>query len=271
MMELPQLGRVPRTWTLHGKTPEDDPTVFQLEQAVMIYRRHRWDPGNSDVYATLHDIERNRRGGPRLAAGVPATTEGCADFARAIAERAAFSGFLSPRFLYMGPRVTAWWRAPASARVWFDAAPEPDGGRDHMLVGKRSAITPHPGLVFILANESWHVYAVAGAERPEPGTRLYRSPYFNVYASGAICEGNIERPKRVTPETLARFESAFFDSRFTHPNTSRIVAYKGGAGAFWKAMLAGRWKVFPERHLVKLKSTLLDQLKKLEGGPHERD
>jgi PRTRC genetic system protein B len=274
MLELPQLGRVPRTWTRHDK--DDTRTVFQLEQAILVYQHRHWMSGggpNSEVYATIHAIERNRRGGPHLAAGTPATVEGCTAFVRELADRAAFAGFMSPNILYVGPRVTAWWRAPAPARVWFETerAPEDVGGRAHLKIGKRSAITPHPGLVFILANETWHVYAVLGAARPCPDTRLYRSPYFNVWDGGDICEGNIERPKQVTPETIARFERAFFDSRFTHPNTARLVNFKGGAGPFWTALLDARWKTFPEKHLVKLKVSLVDQLRKLEGGRHGRD
>jgi PRTRC genetic system protein B len=269
-LELPRLGNIKRTWTRHDDARGMHP-IYRIEYAILLYRHNAgWGSDGDDVYATIHNIERNRREGPHLAAGTPATVEGCTEFAKALADRSAFSGFMSPNMLYVGPRVAAWWRPSVPARVWFKTAPGPERNRDHLSIGTRSAITPHPGLVFMISDAGWHVFAVAGTERPGPATALYRSPYFNVYADGLLCEGNIERPKKVTPETIAGFERAFFDSRFTHPNAKHLVRFKGGAAAFWKAMLAGKWKDFPERCLLPLKTTLLDKLREMEGGARAR-
>lgn len=241
--------------------------VFELHRAILLYQCSQ---GGGQVYATLHQVERNRPGGPHLAAGVPATQENCAEFARAIADRAAFSGFLSPNLLYIGPRVVAWWRPPAPARVWFKTE---DADKPERHIGERSAITPHPGLVFIVAEGNWSVFALKGGKRPAQDEQLYRAPYFNVWLGGRICEGNIERPNRVTPETIATFERAFFESRFTHSNVQRsrdITSYEGGIYVFWRALLDGKYKAFPERFLIRERFTLVEQLRTLERGKDER-
>ncbi len=235
-----------------------DDSQVQLRSAILIYN------GQRQTYATLHDIERGR-GGARIGAGRPATVEACADFIRALADKSAFSGFLEPRMLYIGPRTVAWWRPPLPARVWFNTTAGPAADQSPVDIGKRSAVTPHPGLVFALHDGHWCIAAVKGRERPGPDTPLFTAPYFNVWDNSQICEGNVTRPENVTPETIAAFEAAFFNSQFTHPNMKKLVQFKGGAGAFWRAMLDGRYKKFPERVLLPRKTKLARWIKQLES------
>jgi PRTRC genetic system protein B len=238
---------------------------YELTSAILLYTSRTAMDG-TDVYATVHDIERNRPGGPRLAAGKPATTESCAAFARAMADRAAFSGWIAPEILFIGPRTVAWWRAPAVATMFFATIDDKDPARH---IGERNGRIQQPGLVHVLAEGDWSVFAVKGAARPGPATPLFHAPYFNVYANGGLCEGNIRRPKRVTPETLAEFERAFFHSRFTHPNedSRKLTRYRGGLHALWRDLLDGKHKTFPEGSLLPQgKDTLESLLRRLEKG-----
>lgn len=235
-----------------------DSSDYRLHSAILLYSAQ-----SNDVYATLHAVERGK-GGTRLGAGIPATAEACAGFVRALSDAAAFSGFIEPRMLYIGPRIAVWHRPPGSARVWFDTTGAAGADQTAAHIGSRTAITPHPGLVFALADGQWHVAAVKGSARPVPGTALHVAPYFNVWRGGHICEGNIRRPDKVTPETIAAFERAFFESRFTHPNMTRLVRFKGGAGALWTALLDGKFKTFPERALLPQKTTLAQWIRQLE-------
>lgn len=234
-------------------------STLKLSQAVLIYTAR----DNNEAYATLHDIDRGK-GGTRIGAGIPATTEACAGFIQLLADRAAFSGFIAPQILYIGPGTVAWWRPPAATRVWFNTKKPAAGDQTAVHIGERTAVTPHPGLVFALAAGEWYVAAVKGSARPDADTQLHVAPYFNVWKGGHICEGNVRRPRKVTPETIAAFERAFFESRFTHPNMQRLVKFKGGAGAFWTAMLDGEFKTFPERVLLPSETTLANWLKKME-------
>lgn len=243
-------------------------TTYELAAAILLY-------GNAQeraAYATVHEIERGK-GGLVLGPGTAATKSSIADLVRSLGERAGFSGFISHQLLYVGAGVVAWWRAPACTRVWFDTKDE-EGGKRKNPIGTRNAITPQPGLVFALAHGEWYVYAVKGDERPSANARLYRAPYFNVWTGGHICEGNIVRPGSVNAESLATFERAFFDSRFTHPNLHGprdLTTFKGGVYAFWRALLDGRWKVFPERYLVDDRATLAGRMKSLEDNRRRRN
>lgn len=238
--------------------------VYQLAHAILLYEA-RSAMGDADVYATIHNVERFRRGGPRLAPGTPATPEACAAFTRSIADRAAFAGWIAPEILFIGPRTVAWWRAPAAATVFF----ETEHNEAKRRLGMRQGRTPQPGLVHVLKDGQWHVYAVKGKDRPGPGTKLFRAPYFNVWKDGRICEGNVERPKRVTPDTLRKFERAFFDSRFTHPNDNsrQLTLYKRGVYELWRDLLDGKHKAFPEASLKPHgKHTLETLLRDMERG-----
>jgi PRTRC genetic system protein B len=234
-------------------------STLRLSQAVLIYTGRN----NSEAYATLHDIDRGK-GGTRIGAGRPATTEACAGFIQMLASNAAFSGFIAPQILYVGAGTVAWWRPPASTRVWFNTARPAQQDQTRAHIGERTGVTPHPGLVFALAAREWYVAALKGSARPHADTPLHIAPYFNVWRGGHICEGNVRRPRKVTPETIAAFERAFFESRFTHPNMDRLVRFKGGAGALWSALLDGKFKTFPERVLLPAGNTLAQWLKSLE-------
>lgn len=238
---------------------------YELKSAILLYESNGGGFREKDVYATVHPVERFRKGGPRLAAGIPATPEACAAFARSIVERAAFAGWIAQEILFVGPRTVAWWRPPAPATVFF----ETEHKESRRRLGTRQGSTPQPGLVHILKDGDWYVYAVKGTGRPGPRTPLYRAPYFNVWIEGRICEGNVARPGRVTPETLAKFERAFFDSRFTHPNANgrHLTRYRSGVYGLWRDLLDGKHKTFPEAALRPHgKHTLESLLRALERG-----
>ena len=96
-----------------------------------------------------------------------------------------------------------------------------------------------------------------GSERPTEETSLFRAPYFNVYADGGICTGNVQLAGGTTAERLRAWNDAFFGSFFTHPNVQgKIVTYKGGIFKFWTDMLDGRPPEFPEHVLVPCHQTL---------------
>ena len=229
---------------------------LHLAAAVLIY-----GDGKSGAYATVHAVEGEGKK-LRLEAGRPATRAACAGLARTLGEAATLSGFTPPALLYLGTQTIAWWRAPCRSRVFFAAPDDPE----RPGVGKRNAVVPHPGLVFAVTATGWHVAAVRGNARPGPETKLFRAPYFNVWKSGRICEGNVRLPERMSADMIADYERAFFDSNFTHPNDPRgLVKHKGGAIGFWIDMLTGRHPyVFPERVLAPLGCTLVGFVKKLE-------
>ena len=50
----------------------------------------------------------------------------------------------------------------------------------------------------------------------------------------------------MTAEKINAWNAAFLRSFFTHPNSKgKLVRYRGGAYAFWRDMLDGKFKPFP--------------------------
>lgn len=250
-----------------------DKPLWQLRQAVLIYM------SGAGAYATLHAIE-GEANAPRLGSGRPATKEACADLARKLGAMATLSGFVPPELCYLGARSIIWWRPAAKATLFFDTRKDPAGdqGQDALaakVLGKRSGSTPQPALVFAVNARKWFVYALRDSERPGPSTKLLRAPYFNVWASGEICEGNVRLPERLSPGALGEYERAFFDSNFTHPNVQgkeRLVQYKGNSYAFWREGLDRAWgDRFPVERLVPLDLTLQGLARRMEKTKESDD
>lgn len=264
-----------------------------LERAILIYGR-----GTSMVYASAHTIEvpeheeifktgeppRKRRSAPVIGPGVPLTRKSVADLAEALGAAVRFAGFVPTTVLYTGPDILAWW-CPAQTRpVYFRTDKDPAGdqpdqdqgddtkgraGRERLA--NRSGPAPHPALIFAATGREWFVRAAADlCLRPTPQTKLHRAPYFNVWESGRICTGNVRLPERLDTSTLVGYEDAFFNSRFTHPNTDRLVKYPGGAYTLWADMLDHATEgCFPQSALIPLEETLEDWIDNITKGNHD--
>lgn len=229
-----------------------------LRRAVLIY-----DGQQGSALATVHDIE-EVDGEPVIGAGQAMTSRAAMDLAKALLKRAAHGGFLPATVLYMDGDILVWWVPPARRHIAFrveDEHAEVFGGRE------RGEMVPHPGLVFAASSQVWRVWAVKGAGRPTPATALYQAPYFNVDGHGNICQGNAPVPEGNTVEKIDAWNDAFLRSYFTHPNgAGKLVCYRGGAYAFWRDMLDGRFRRFPERVLLDVKTTLGKLLGLQEGA-----
>lgn len=248
--------------------------TYNLAHAVMVYK----GDGGGGAFATLHPVERHGKR-LRLGAGTPATKDACATLARALGAASTLSGFVPPSLLYLGARSLVWWRPPGPATVYFDTTKAAAGDQASdksgaARIGKRSGRTLHPGLVFAVASGKWYVYATAGGDRPGPGTRLLRAPYFNVWANGEICTGNVRLPDTLSTAALAQYETAFFGSEFTHPNVhgrERLVRAPADPYAFWRDLLdcGAALGEFPVRQLVDAKLTVQELAQRLEKGSRD--
>lgn len=219
-----------------------DEQPFRARNAVLLYGQ---GSGVSHIsYASVHDVSEDESGTLHIEAGVPASIAGLREmFTGLDPARIQRPTFFDPRIISSGPGWLVWWMRPCKRRVWFDAKG----------IGAKSERVPHPGLVFAVGPSGWQVFAVAGRTRPRPGTQLCQAPYFNVWDSGTICVGSAETPKGDDAGNPDKWERAFFESRFSHPNVhapGRLVKYKGGPTRFWQHMLAGRFEQFPKEVLV---------------------
>ena len=237
---------------------EEGAARVRLSRAILVYAVK----GGSN-FATVHDIAQLPNGGATILPGRAMTAFAAARMARRLTKRRQ-GGFIPDKLLYQDAGAVAWWLPPAQRRIWFRCA------QCRLGAAERSEVVSHPGLVFCLtSSRNWYVWAVKGDARPTEGTQLFRAPYFNVWESGRICVGNVDLPERATTGKLEEWNSAFFDSWFTHPNVQHgLVHYRGGSYAFWRDMLDGKHASFPEGVLVGLDRSMGEALQAKEGGHH---
>ncbi|CAG2159747.1 PRTRC system protein B [Cupriavidus numazuensis] len=217
-----------------------------LQGAILFYGQ---GPGQF-TYATAHRVEPDREGKPVIGAGSPLNRMALIHAVREVAQASLPKGeFLTPNVLSISPSAVTWWCPPAMRRVFFSCKE----------LGKRSAVVPHPGLVFQASQSGFAVFALRGDERPVPGTALFEPPYFNTWDRGKICIGSAHVPKQIDVASIDGWEAGFFNSAFTHPNVGgKRVNDKRGAYAFWQDMLDGKFPEYPKHVLIPMKLTLAD-------------
>ncbi|CAG4913811.1 PRTRC system protein B [Paraburkholderia gardini] len=217
----------------------------ELSSAILLYSGE-----NGAQFATVHPVKHeSRTSRPLIGAGRPLDRETLTDTLKQLEKNAAPQvEFLPPTVLSVSSRAVTWWSAPALRRVFFDCEE----------LGKRSAVVPHPGLIFHASNRGFSVFAVKDAGRPLADSALFEPPYFNTWDFGKICIGSAHVPKRVDVASIDGWEAGFFNSAFTHPNHGgKRVDYPDGAYAFWRDMLDGKMgETFPLGALVPTKGTV---------------
>ena len=174
--------------------------------------------------------------------GIPVSKTALVQALKALApEDYAPAELIGSHILAKGNDHLVWYSKPQKRQVWFKC--------DEF--GDVSALTDHPGLVFIVSKGEWYVFAVKSRARPSPSTPLYVAPYFNVWEEGHICTGNIDIPKGVKRFDTDAWEEAFFRSYFTHPNIhgkGELTTFRGGPFRLWQSLMKGR--AFPAHTLV---------------------
>ena len=227
---------------------------LKLSHAVLLYTTAS---PHTAVYATSHPVELLPEG-PQILPGGPLSLGELSEFVEAAQTATAYRGFIEPHVLDLAPNTVAWWRPAAPRTVWFSA---------EKPIGTRHGVTAHPPLVFIVHERQWYVFALAKNERPAPNTPLHVAPYFNVWERGEICTGNVSLPDRPAPDALKAYETAFFDSRFTHPNHARITRHKDGGGALWAHLLDHpEITEFPATALLPRKEALTQAITRITAG-----
>ena len=224
----------------------------KLDKAVLVYS------GGERAFATIHAVQIDD-GRATILPGRAMTPLAIARLSRQVGRGRQDGGFIPPTLLFRRLDCIAWWLPPSRRSIWFRC--------EALGAAERTAVVPHPGLIFAVRGKDWLVWAVQGSQRPDPSTALCQAPYFNVYSSGAICRGNVSVPPGATADKIDGWNSAFFGSFFTHPNVQgALVNYRGGAMKFWREMLDGRFTKFPQRVLVPLERTLGEELDRSGAG-----
>jgi len=227
-----------------------------LAEAVLVYREQ--DRHATRAYASIHQVEL-ADGRPVILAGKPMSPRAARRLAHELTRQAAsVASYLDGRTLYAGEGLLVWWQ-PAHVRHIAFRCPQ---------LGGRGEAVPHPALVFAVSAKGWRIWACKGGARPTPDTPLFRAPYFNVGDDGAICHGSTVLPSGEARRDIDAWSDAFFGSFFSHPNGKKLVRHRGGAYAFWQAMLDAPPARFPQRALLPMDATLGQLIAEL-GGEHD--
>lgn len=224
----------------------------ELSQAILIYRRPHY--GDDSSYAvTVHDVALHD-GVPMICPGLAATSAQIADFARKLSGSVGDRSIFSERVLYTDPGMLLWW-VPAHERAMFFGGDSRLG--DSKLKAHSPLIVHHPPLVFRATEDRLDVFALKENQRPEPDTALCRAPYLNIYDAGNMCRGDVRYPEQVDPTEsgLQAWETAFFQSRFTHSNYRDKMLADGKHDVVWR-YLARYHKPFPVELLLELPVTV---------------
>ena len=230
-----------------------DPNVgaVTLTRAILLYSAGQ-SKGSADstVFATLHPVRCvGANGAPVIEPGQPVDRAGVLALAKSLSKtkRPARCGFLPDNVLSIGAGHIVWHQPAGTRQVFFDC-----GDKSPESVGKRSGTVPLPSLIFAARGRFLSVFAVKEKGRPTPDTPLFHAPFFNVWKEGKVCTGSTVLPRAFTPASIEAWDRAFFGSYFTHTNHEGVVRFKGGAHAFWNAMLEGQFKTFPNSVLKAL-------------------
>jgi PRTRC genetic system protein B len=217
---------------------------FKLSEAVLVYRT-----GSGGAFASLHRVRQADDGVPYLAPGEPLTTA----FVRALAQGLGVQvkpEIFPENILAHTPDLLVWWSRPQCRVMFF-------GGTDQEARKMNGLLFPHPALVFKVVGKELFVRATAVTSRPGPATTLKAAPYWNTDSRGLVCAGSMRVPEFSDIASISAFETAYFQSEFTHAaGAVRLTSHPGGFIGLWKG-LAGR-KRFPVQHLIDAGETLQD-------------
>ncbi|RJP53464.1 MAG: PRTRC system protein B [Anaerolineaceae bacterium] len=221
---------------------------YRLSSAILVYQ----DASRNPAFASVHDVSTDDADKPIIQAGVPASKSGLMSLMRILDPKAMVRPALKPpHVLAEGPGFFVWFSKPQPRQVWFDCKE----------LGARTGRAPCPGLIFIVTNKTWKIFAYKGRQRPDADTSLFVAPFFNVWNTGNICVGNARLPKGDMAYQSEAWEEAFFRSYFTHPNihtAKGLTRYRAGPFALWRDLLDGRFARFPTRTLVPTGKTLIE-------------
>ena len=196
----------------------DTPSRYTLKQAVLIYQNEQ-----KECAASIHEVDTAFAGGSILP-GQPVTMAALEALLTALGRRVG-GGFIAPEILSAGLDTVIWWCPAARRRIWF----KPNGSdEENKRIRKfNGQFIWYPPLMFRAQPDSLSAFALAANERPKANTRIYKAPFWNLN-EGGMCNGDITLPA-VAAENISRFQSAFFDSAFTHNSQGgKLTFHPGG-------------------------------------------
>ncbi len=225
---------------------------YELREALLVYRSDRNNNSAKEgkapaTFVTKHSVLHSATGTTALGPGAVLDKSDLEALIDGLRGNIPVE-FLPPNVLSRTQDSVVWW-VPSAIHPMFYSKNK--GDELDELSGKRF---PQPALLFRASARHLSVRALAANVRPEPGTALFRAPYWNLYDSGDVCLGSTKVPRDASVAALTRWEHAFFESEFTHSNTTKkLTEHPGGFIGLWKSLigkkvfLSSTWQMLMRR------------------------
>ena len=220
------------------------PSRYTLKQAILIYQNDQ-----KACAASIHDVD---TAGGSILPGQPVTMAALEALLEALG-RGVGGGFIAPEIISTGLDTLIWWCPAARRRIWFK--PNHDTDEAKRLRKFSGQHIWYPPLLFKAQPNRLSAFALAANERPKASTRIYKAPFWNLN-EGGMCNGDITMPA-VATENISGFQSAFFDSAFTHNSQGgKLTFHPGGYVGLLEALAKRKTKpdiAFWTTHLMRTK------------------
>ncbi|WP_231425340.1 MULTISPECIES: prokaryotic E2 ligase family D protein [Pedobacter] len=161
------------------------------------------------------------------------------------------AGLLSDRVLYVD-------RSGEGYAIWY--TPEM---RRHLLfksdLGISNGEAYLPPLLWKASKNGLSLWALVDNDRPNLESKLYQAPFFNLYANGRVCMGNVHIKFSLNidlDEFILQWEKFYFGSAFSHLLQS-MSPVKGNIVLLWQQQI-GTENPFPQRQLKRFPNLLKD-------------
>ena len=214
---------------------------------------------------TYHPIDSGADGSSILP-GRPMTAADARGLLQALlGDRTGELHWLPERLLAMGDESLAWF---VPGRV-----------RPMLFRGEKNRTirleVPWPTLVFAATDGAIRLAAIKSRGRPTHRTPLYHAPLWNVSRDGQVCLGSATVPHLEGAAVIPDYESAIFDTLFSHANFRGNLRYRQNADgstedrhhiAFWRELAETKPSRFPHEMLVPM-GLRLGRFLGLDGAP----
>ena len=154
-----------------------------------------------NAYITLHRIDNNGD----LLEGRPLARDALREICSLVIPNLSSVDYLPDNVLaYSRGHALMWWVPSGKRRLFFSG-----------IDGLESGEYPVPPTLFLVLDGKLDTWALGDNRRPNQSDRVFHSPFYNVYETGACCMGNIEVPDKYSPGDTGKWESVFFNGTLT--------------------------------------------------------
>ncbi len=224
---------------------ESHDNAFCLTHALLFYKNQ-----SRQTLATLHKV-RNKE----LLQGKAVDVAELDDLFHSPGQRSRMT-FMPPQVIAISRTEVLWFERSLIRPIYFNV-PESEPKRQFL-----NRISGHeviwPNLLFKISRETVYCWALKNSTRPKINTKLYRTPFTNIFTDDKVCLPN-GIPNKPEDDIIAYARKAvdvIFRGHFSHLYGEQIkrIGYYHGLDRFWQNMAKktakGKIKTFPAKQLI---------------------